>query len=388
MTTKNARDQALHRVQPAMIENLDHGHLQVSDKARHCMLKRSPANPVITPEMVKPSRPDFKADGTFNAGVAQFGDEVVLLVRVAESAVSDNDGQVRVPTLEQGADGWHLVLKAFDRSDPEYDFSDPREIKLIRDRRQTFLTSMSHLRLARSANGTDFTVDDHPFIAPANRYERFGCEDARITLIEGRYYINYTSVSDLGIATSLAVTDDFVTVQRSGVIFAPDNRDVCLFPRKIGGLYWALHRPAPLHFGSPVIWSATSPDLIHWGDHRIVAERGATGWESHKIGGGAQMLETDHGWLQIYHGVDEDQRYCLGALLLDIDDPTFVKRRLKTPLAEPTEPYEVHGFFGNVVFACGALIVGQELHVYYGAADQVMALGTIALADLWHAMEL
>jgi predicted GH43/DUF377 family glycosyl hydrolase len=352
------------------------------------MLKRSPANPVITPAMVKPSRPDFKVDGTFNAGVVQFGDEVLMLVRVAESAIGHDAGQVQVPTLEPVDTGWHLQLRHFARADPAYDFSDPREIKLVSDRRETFLTSMSHLRLARSKDGVAFTVDDAPFLAPENRYERFGCEDARITPIEGRYYINYTSVSDLGISTSLAVTDDFVAVERLGVIFAPDNRDVCLFPRKIGGLYWALHRPAPLHFGSPVIWAATSPDLIHWGDHRIVAERAASGWEGNKIGGGAQMLETAQGWLQIYHGVDDTQRYCLGAMLLDRDDPTKVRRRLATPLAQPCETYEVHGFFGNVVFACGALIVGEDLHIYYGAADEVMALGTIALADLWRAMDL
>jgi predicted GH43/DUF377 family glycosyl hydrolase len=352
------------------------------------MLKRSPANPVITPDMVRPSRPDFKVDGTFNAGVTRHGQEVILLVRVAESAVSDDAARITVPALEPGADGWRVDLKSFERGDPDFDFSDPREIKLVRNRRQTWLTSMSHLRLARSKNGTDFTVDNSPFIFPANRYERFGCEDARITSIEGRYYVNYTSVSDLGISTSLAVTDDFISVERLGVIFAPDNRDVCLFPRKIGGLYWALHRPAPLHFGSPEIWSATSPDLVHWGDHRIVAECAVSGWEGHKIGGGAQMLETDRGWLQIYHGVDENQFYCLGALLLDIDNPTAVLRRLKTPLAKPTAPYEIHGFFGNVVFACGALIVDETLHVYYGAADEVTALGTIALPDLWQAMGL
>ncbi len=351
------------------------------------MLKRSPANPIITPEMVKPSRPDFQIDGTFNAGVIQFRDQVIMVLRVAESAISCDPDEVIVPTLELGTGGWSLALKHFERDDPDYDFSDPREIKFIKDPRKTFLTSMSHLRLARSANGTDFSVDETPFLAPECRSERFGCEDARITMIEGRYYINYSSVSELGISTSLAVTDDFVTVERLGVIFSPDNRDVCLFPRKIGGLYWALHRPAPLHFGSPNIWAATSPDLIHWGDHRIVAECAATGWESQKIGGGAQMLETEPGWLQVYHGVDDAQRYCLGALLLDHDDPTIVKRRLKVPLLEPTEPYEVHGFFGNVVFACGALIDGHDLHVYYGAADQVMALGTIALGDLWQAFD-
>jgi predicted GH43/DUF377 family glycosyl hydrolase len=143
-----------------------------------------------------------------------------------------------------------------------------------------------------------------------------------------------------------------------------------------------------LHFGAPEIWLAKSPDLIHWGDHRIVAERTGNGWESNKIGGGAPMLETEKGWLQVYHGVDEHHRYCLGALLLDLHDPSIVIRRLDTPIAEPTEPYEITGFFNNVLFACGAIITDNELQVYYGAADRVMALGTIALTDLWRAMRI
>lgn len=352
------------------------------------MLQRSPSNPLITPAMVKPSHAGFKVDGTFNAGVVRHGDEVLLLVRVAESAISEDPARLRVPTLEPDGDGWQLQLKTFERSDSNFDFSDPREIKLVRDRRHTFLTSMSHLRLARSSNGTDFRVDDEPFLFPATRYERFGCEDARITQIEGRYYINYTAVSDLGITTALAVTDDFSSAERLGVIFAPDNRDVCLFPRKIAGRYWALHRPAPLHFGAPVIWSATSPNLIHWGDHRMVADCTDNSWESNKIGGGAQMIETAKGWLQIYHGVDDRQRYALGALMLDLEDPTKIVGRLKAPLAEPSEAYEVEGFFGNVVFTCGAFVADDRLHLYYGAADEVMALGTVELAQLWQAMGL
>ena len=256
------------------------------------------------------------------------------------------------------------------------------------DRRQAFLTSMSHLRIARSGDGISFTVDDQPFLFPGNRYEKFGCEDPRITLIEGRHYINYTSVSDLGISTSLAVTDDFVSYERLGIIFSPDNRDVCLFPRKISRRYWALHRPAPLHFGAPEIWLASSPDLTSWGNHRILAERRGTGWQSSKIGGGTQMLETEKGWLQIYHGVDVHQRYSLGALLLDLRDPSIVIGRLDTPIAEPTEPYEKKGFFDNVLFTCGAILDDNDLRVYYGAADRVMALGTIALQDLWRAMRI
>lgn len=352
------------------------------------MLKRHPRNPLIAPEAVSPSRPGWRIDGTFNAGVTRFGAETILQVRVAESVVADDPDTVVVPLLEDVGGAWHCTTRSFRRDDPAYDFSDPRMVRSRADPREVFLTSLSHLRLARSSDGATFTVDAAPFLFPANRTERFGCEDARITEIEGRWYINYTAVSDLGIATALAVTDDFVTVERLGIIHAPDNRDVCLFPRRIGGHYWCLHRPAPLHLGTPEIWIAKSPDLLHWGDHHHLAGRSGDGWEAMKIGGGAQMIETDRGWLQIYHGVDADQRYSLGALLLDRDDPRVIVARLAQPLAEPVEPYEVSGFFDRVVFSCGALVEGDELRVYYGGADRVMALGTVSLGKLWQAMGL
>ena len=350
------------------------------------MLQRSPRNPIVAPEHVRPSRPDWQVDGTFNAGVTTFGDKTILLVRGAESVAGVGAGEVRVPVLEEAGGAWTCTTRGFRSDDPAYDFSDPRMVRSRADPRDVFLTSLSHLRLARSSDVETFTVDDAPILFPANRSERFGCEDARITAIEGRWYINYTAVSDLGIATALAVTDDFVKVERLGIIHAPDNRDICLFPRKIDGRYWCLHRPAPLHLGRPEIWIASSPDLLHWGDHRHLAGHVPGGWEGNKIGGGAQMIETDRGWLQIYHGVDADQRYRLGALLLDLHDPRIVRARLDRPLAEPVEAYEVRGFFDNVVFSCGALVVGDRLRVYYGAADRVMALGTVALPDLWQAM--
>lgn len=350
------------------------------------MLNRWPGNPIIRPEDVSPSRPDWKVDGTFNAGVVRVGDEIVVLLRVAESVADAEPGEVRVPLLEPVGETWRITTRVFRADDPAYDFSDPRIVRARDDPRRVHLTSMSHLRIARSRNGTDFTVSDTPLLFPSDRYERFGCEDARLTAIEGRFYINYTAVSDLGITTALAVTDDFERVQRLGIIHAPDNRDVCLFPRRIGGSYWCLHRPAPLHFGAPEIWIARSPDLIHWGAHQRLAGCTSQRWEANKIGGGAQMLETDKGWLQIYHGVDADQRYSLGALLLDRDDPRIVRARLTEPLAEPREFYEVQGFFGNVLFSCGALLEGGVLSVYYGGADRVMALGTLPIDDLWTAM--
>jgi predicted GH43/DUF377 family glycosyl hydrolase len=347
------------------------------------LVTRCEKNPLITPRLVEPSRPDFKVEGTFNAGVIDRGGETLMLVRIAESVVCDDPDELRVPVMVRQDEGCVLTIRSFNRNDSSYDFSDPRIVVPRADPSRIFLTSLSHIRLARSGNGVDFKVDDRPFLFPDNRYELFGCEDARIVALDGAYYINYSSVSDLGICTSLARTRDFASIERLGVIFAPDNRDVCLFPEKIGGYYWCLHRPAPAHFGAPEIWISRSPDLLHWGDHKILLSRSSESWEQRKIGGGAPILATERGWLQIYHGVDSSQRYCLGALLLDLADPTRVIGRMSKPLMEPVAEYERNGFFGNVVFTCGATIRDGVLYIYYGAADEVMSLATIALSSLW-----
>jgi predicted GH43/DUF377 family glycosyl hydrolase len=347
------------------------------------LVKRSESNPIITPDMVKPSRVGFRVDGAFNAGVIDRDGETIMLLRVAESAPSDSENDINVPILAEHVGSWDVTVKTFQRNDPNYDFSDARTIVLKEDPRQGYLTSMSHIRVARSSNGTDFEVDDEVLIFPDNRNEAYGCEDPRITLIEGVYYINYSSVSDLGISTSLARSTDFKQVEKLGVIFAPDNRDVCFFSEKINGYYWALHRPAPLHLGKPEIWLARSPDLLHWGDHRLLAKCSSNDWETMKIGGGAPMIKTNKGWLQIYHGVDRSQQYCLGALLIDANDPTRVIARTQLPILEPTEAYEVDGYFSNVVFCNGAIIRDDVVHLYYGAADKSMALATFNLDELW-----
>lgn len=348
---------------------------------------RSEKNPLVTPASIKPSRPDFKVEGTFNAAVTDCEGGTVMLLRVAESVRCDNPNEVRVPVMEQRGEECVLTIKSFFRDDPAYDFADPRAVVLKADRSQLFLTSLSHIRVARSENGVDFTVEDLPFIRSDNRYELFGCEDPRVVQIDGAFHINYSAISDLGICTALARTQDFKTAEKLGLIFAPDNRDVCLFPEKIGGLYWALHRPAPAHFGSPGIWIGSSPDLIHWGNHKSVLDASVSGWDQRKVGGGAPMLKTEKGWLQIYHGVDQEQRYCLGALLLDLDDPTRTVARLAQPLMEPVAPYERDGFFGKVVFTCGATLRGEQLNIYYGAADEVMGLATIPLSTLWQLLK-
>src|SRR5205809_1035994 len=143
------------------------------------LVTRCDKNPLITPSLVKPSRPDFKVEGTFNAGVIDRGGETLMLVRIAESVAGNDPDELRVPVMVLQGEDCVLTTRGFNRHDSTYDFSDPRTVVLRADPSRIFLTSLSHIRLARSGNGVDFKVDDQPFLFPENRYELFGCEDAR-----------------------------------------------------------------------------------------------------------------------------------------------------------------------------------------------------------------
>ncbi len=347
---------------------------------------RSPYNPIIEPKDVKPSRDDFEIIGVFNAGVTRFENEVILLLRVAERPISKNPDTVLTAVYDVGSG--KLTTKQFPRNDPETDFSDPR---LITTPNQTYLTSISHLRLARSNDGINFKIADAPAITPANDVESFGVEDPRITFIDGLYYITYVAVCPFGVTTCLASTKDFSSFERHGVIFCPENKDVVLFPKQIDGKYYALHRPDSPLFRKHDVWIAESPDLYYWGNHRYLMgprsapRRGGARtnyWDEIKIGASAVPFKIDPGWLEIYHGADRNNRYCLGAVLLDKKQPWKVIARSEKPILEPQANYEIEGFFSNVVFSCGLLYEEDKLKIYYGVADAATCYAEVALKDV------
>jgi len=338
---------------------------------------RSPQNPIITPDDVKPSREDFEIIGVLNAGVAKLYDETVLLVRVAERPINNNPDIAR--TAVYSTDKKQLEIKDFPRSDRDTDFSDPR---LIIKNGRTFLTSISHLRVARSANGIDFTIEDAPAISAENEYETFGVEDPRITLIDGTYYVHYVAVSPFGVVTCLASTVDFTDFKRLGVIFGPENKDVAIFDEKVSDKFYALHRPVSPLFGRQDIWLAESPDLLTWGNHRRLFGPSPGRWDEAKVGAGAVPFRIEQGWLEVYHGVDRNNRYCLGAVLLDGTEPWKVLARSREPIFEPEADYECEGFFGNVVFSCGLLREDDTLRLYYGAADTTICCAELSLKQV------
>ncbi|MDH4240820.1 MAG: glycoside hydrolase family 130 protein [Phycisphaerae bacterium] len=344
---------------------------------------RSPHNPIIEPKDIKPSKEDYEVIGVFNAGVTRFEDHVVLLLRVAERPISLHPDIVLAGVYD--VTQCDIILKEFSKNDPENDFSDPR---LIIRPAETYLTSISHLRLARSADGINFDIEDTPALGPANEYETFGVEDPRISLIEGTYYITYVAVCPHGVTSCLASTKDFESLKRHGIIFCPENKDVLLFPERINGKYYALHRPVSPLFKRQDIWIAESPDLICWGNHRPLLAPDEDCWDQIRVGASAVPLKIARGWLEIYHGVDRDNRYCLGAVLLDADRPWKVIARAEKPIFEPQADYETSGFYGNVIFTCGLLFEQDKLKIYYGAADTVICYAELPVQDVLEGLNL
>ncbi|MBS3733704.1 MAG: glycoside hydrolase family 130 protein [Phycisphaerae bacterium] len=345
-------------------------------------MRRLDENPLLRPEDVAPTRDDLVVLCTLNPAAVRVGDEVLLLVRIGERPV-DEPGYVSY--LYYDRDTGRESVGRIRQDDPDLGVIDTRKYTY---RGKTLLTSMSHLRIARSRDGQHFTFDPAPAIFPATSYEAYGCEDARITTLDdpltesplsGRHLITYTAVSDRGVAVALATTDDFVTFRREGVIFPPYQKDVVIFPERVpcgdhgDGLYVCRHRPYMTEFNDACIWTAYSPDLLSWGRHDMTLAPTANAWHADRVGAGGVPIRTDAGWLEIYHGCD-GQRYALGAMLSDLEHPERVLSCSSRPVLLPEADYEREGVFANTVFANGTIVSDDgTLTVYYGAGDRVCA---------------
>ncbi len=298
------------------------------------LFKRFKNNPIITR-----SKWPYKVNSVFNPGATVFENKVLLLVRVEE------------------------------------------------------MSGRSHLCKAISKDGfTNWKIDKTPTLLPKPEdfpEEKYGIEDPRIVKLEDDsvYAIVYTSFSESGPLVSLATTTDFDTFRRYGVIMTPDDKDASLFPRKFNGRWALLHRPSPASsFLGAHIWISYSPDLKHWGDSSILLPaRKGSWWDAYKVGLGPPPIETSEGWLLIYHGVKttaSGSLYRLGLALLDLDDPHILIKRSHDWIFGPIEPYERIGDVPDVTFPCGVVVNGDELIMYYGAADTSVAVATASIKEL------
>jgi len=228
---------------------------------------------------------------------------------------------------------------------------------------------------------------DTPIFTPLNFSEARGCEDPRMTKMEDFYFMSYTAYGKRSwskrskerlaqVAITSISAEDFLNQRWNwGERIYPfpeiDSKNCVLFPKKFQGKYVLYHRIPPY------IWLASSDKIGGWSAsyHKIVMTP-TEQWERVKIGSASPPIETEKGWLFLYHGVDGKFTYRLGLALVDKEDPTKISK-LKEPILEPTEEYE-----GKIVFSCGAVVIDGKLLVYYGADDRVIGVAEGELPEL------
>jgi len=257
--------------------------------------------------------------------------------------------------------------------------------------------------VSRSKDGFNFTPDPEPvkFVCDPEDEEVYNeivylngkkghligsWYDPRINVIDGEYYITYCVGGDFGCRIAIGKTEDFKTVKHVSFPLHILNRNAVLFPEKINGEYWMLHRPqntATAYNGD--IWVSSSPDLKYWGLCRVLAKPEQY-WENKKIGPAAPPIKTDEGWLVVYHGVfphSNGVNYGGGVMLLDLENPMKIIGRCADPILYVKETYEMIGQVPNVVFP-GAVIPEDDgtVKIYYGGADYVQCVATAKLSDL------
>jgi predicted GH43/DUF377 family glycosyl hydrolase len=289
------------------------------------------------------------------------------------------------------------ILSATDWPYPAHSVFNPAATRLrdgttlllcrVEDRR-----GLSHLCAARSKNGRDgWIIDATPTMPsdPENHPdELWGVEDPRITFVEelGKYAIAYTAFGKGGPGVALALTEDFRTFQRLGLVMQPDDKDAALLPRRVDGLFALIHRPTT-ESGAHV-WLSFSPDLTNWGNHKLMlpARRGGW-WDANKVGLSPPLIETPRGWLMIYHGVRQTAGGCLyrlGLALFDLEQPERCLARGDSWVFGPEATYERTGDVGNVAFPCGYTLDadGDGINIYYGAADTSIGLASGSIREM------
>ncbi len=321
----------------------------IGDLKSSSVIVRHPANPILTPADV-PYSPAL----VFNAGVTKFQGKYVMVFR--------------------------------------NDYGDPVKKTLLP-------AGTTNLGLAYSEDGVKWDVQPGPCFG-LNDKELVRTYDPRLTVIDGRVYMCFAVDTKHGVRGGIAVTDDFEHFEVLSMT-APDNRNMVLFPEKIGGRYVRLERPFPVYSRGGQdrfdMWISDSPDLKYWGNTELLLAVEQVPFANDKLGPAAPPIKTDKGWLTMFHAVDRDpsrgkngwedtwkKRYTTGIMLLDLENPYKVIGMSQEPLLAPEAVYEKdEGFRTNVIFPGGMILEDSgEVKIYYGAADTVECLATAHVDDL------
>ncbi|RIV19550.1 glycosidase [Alicyclobacillaceae bacterium I2511] len=277
----------------------------------------------------------WETSAVFNPAVAVRGDKTVLLYRACDLPFTD-------------AQGKHTHYTSF-------------------------------IGYAESTDGLHFSRLPEPVFRGNEVYEVRGVEDPRVVWLDERYLMTYTAfggrhAGDWHIALTESV--DLVHWENHRILLRGTDKDGALLPVRRNGEYFLFHRR------DPDIWLCHTPDLDHFHDHRVILSPIGEHWEAVKVGIAGPPVETKRGWLLLYHAVDRDHVYRLGAALLDKENPYHVLSRLSYPIFEPELAWEKNGLVPNVVFSCGAVSAEDGLWVYYGGADTAIGVAFATWAEI------
>lgn len=244
---------------------------------------------------------------------------------------------------------------------------------------ESFGEYINTLGYARSKDLINWERKPEPIMINDVPQELRGPEDPRITYLEGKFYMTYTGFGNRfpgDYRICMAESQDLIHWKRRGVVLDEENKNSALFPEKINGKYWLLHRR------SPDIWICNSDDMLNWQNHRIVMRPEKGTWNNTRIGIAGPPVKIDAGWFLIYHGVDEKNHYRLGAVLLDFDNPSKVLARQAEPIIEPEMKWEIEGFIPSVIFSCATILKDEKVYCVYGGADTVIGVAEIPVKDI------
>ena len=254
---------------------------------------------------------------------------------------------------------------------------------------------VSRMGYARTLNGTDFTFRSlHPVLEPSAEWEEFGCEDPRITPIDGSFLVTYTAFSRRGTRLALSSTKDFMSFEKHGLVGPDvDDKDFVLFPERVNGKVVMLHRlDSKIQIASFDNLGALGDSQKFWSEYQthvnsfeVISPKYK--WEEWKVGIGPPPIKTNRGWLVFYHGVNAQRIYRVGAALLDLDNPSKTLARTSEPILEPEMDFEKRGIVPNVVFPSGGVILNGDLLVYYGGADKVSCVAKTPIDDFLDELE-
>jgi predicted GH43/DUF377 family glycosyl hydrolase len=343
-----------------------------------CIARRK----LLGPDSLEPTRPGWRVVGAFNPAVVERpGGKVALWVRVAEQPTEERAGWIALPR-------WEIGFGPTVEWQPERDWQwvDCRVLR-HRETGQVRLAFVSHLRLVDCGDGTQIIKELGRFF-PQEEWEAYGVEDPRVTRCDGEYFMTYVAVSQWGICTALAVSEDGLSWHRLAIVFPPDNKDVVLFPQKVDSQFVAVHRPMPsARWSSPAMWMARSGDLRRWGDHCPLYRGSGNAWDGARVGAGPPPLFYQGQWWLIYHGSTRSApgtvgSYAAGAVVLDGASPQRVVGYTPQPIMQPEFDYEQCGFVPRVVFPTGCVQRAGRLWVYYGAADTCTAVAELSMEAL------